>query len=482
MSQQWNSNMAPYRQDRSSCMPVILVLLILLAAIGGGVYFLLNKSLDSARAPIRTIEGTMVGIGEPVQVEQPTITGSVLYHSTQLAYDRNGDERNEVLVQVTSNSKYSMALLDGADGKALWQTELGSESYDLIALDQHIAVVKERDLRLFNAKDGTLAWQTRLSDRIQLHPPMLFISTDLIVVQTYDNILTAFELASGTQRWQKTLADNYARALAKFGDELCATERDAESGLEYIICYALQTGEQRQAIQLNEDWTEHIEWMADPQTNNGILRMRSDSDPATLSAIGLDQQQRWSVELADDFADSFRSSDRRLASSADMLAFGAGEQVAIITPEHQVVTYRLSDYALHPIGFDAEVLYIAAVKQRGTNTVSMLAVNAKTAELLWRLDDLGTSSDWSGNGSIQGVIVPGEGIVFGWLDQEIDDLVRVQLLKRADGTVGWSFQQEMFIGQLPTLTRSGNALLIQTGDGLTMANLRTGEGLWTLTR
>ncbi|KPL86124.1 outer membrane protein assembly factor BamB family protein [Herpetosiphon geysericola] len=482
MSQQWNSNMAPYRQERSSCLPIILVLLILLAAIGGGVYFLANQSFDLAKAPLRTVQGTAIGIREPTEGQQATITGSVLYRSTQLAYDRNGDERNEVLVQVTSKSIYSMALLDGADGKALWQTELGSESYDLVALEAYIAVVKERDLRLFNAKDGTLAWQTRLSDRIQLYPPMLFISGDLIVVQTYDNILTAFEVATGTQRWQKTLADRYARALTKFGDELCGTERDAESGLEFIICFALQTGEQRQAIQLNQDWTERIEWMADPQNNTGILRLRSDSDPAQLAAIGLDQQQRWSVELADDFADSFRSSDRSLASSADMLAFGAGEQVAIITPEHQVVTYSLSDYALHPIGFDGEVLYLAAVKQRGTNTVSMVAINAKTAELLWRLDDLGTASDWSGNNPIQGVIVPGEGIIFGWLDQEIDDLARVQLLKRADGTVGWSFQQEMFIGQLPTLTRSGNALLIQTGDGLRMANLRTGEGLWTLTR
>ncbi len=169
-------------------------------------------------------------------------------------------------------------------------------------------------------------------------------------------------------------------------------------------------------------------------------------------------------------------------SSPDTLALGAGENLAIITPEHQVVSYNLVDYALHPLGFDADVLYVAAVKQRGTNTVSILAINANTAELLWRIDELGESSDWSGADGIHGVVVPGEGLVFGWLDPVVDDLVRVQLLKRTDGTLGWAFQQQMFIAQIPTLTRSGNALLIRTSDGLAMANLRTGESLWSFDR
>ena len=483
MSNQWNPNMSPYRQDRSSCMPVLLIIFVLTLGIGGGIYFFVNNVMSEAfESSITQVSSQMETAVGGSTANEPAIAGSVLYHSTQLAYDRNGDERNELLVQLSNNSQYSMALLDGVDGKPVWQTELGSESYDLIALDQYVAVIKERDFRLFNSQDGTFGWQTRLTDRIQTNPAMLFIVDDLLVIQTYDNILTAYELKTGSQRWQKTLEDRYAKDLVRLGDEVCNTERDAELGLEFVVCYTLKTGEQRQAIQLNNDWTERMEWIADPQTNTGILRMRSDADPIIISAIGLDQQQHWSVELDNSFYNSFSSSERHLAHTKDTLAIGAGENVAIITAERKIIMYSLADYALTPLGFDNDVLYVSAVKQRGTNTVSILAINAQTAELVWRLDDLGESHEWSGSDGIQAVIVPGEGVVFGWLDPEIDDLVRVQLLKRQDGTVGWSFQQQMFIGQVPKLTRTGNALLIQTSDGLAMTNLRTGESLWTLTR
>ncbi len=255
MSNQWNSNMSPYQQQRSSCLPMVLVLMVLIAAIGAGVYFLLNKSIDSAMAPLGVVEGPITGTSQPQAVEPPAIAGTILYNSALLAYDRNGDERNEVLVQISHNSQYSMALLDGADGKALWQTDLGSEFYNLLPLDAYIAVIKDRDIRLFNTKDGTFLWHSRLSDRIQINPPMLFIADDLIVIQTYDNILTAYELVTGNQRWQKTLAERYVTHLARLGDELCTTERNPELSLDFIVCYGLKTGEQRQAIQLNNDWT-----------------------------------------------------------------------------------------------------------------------------------------------------------------------------------------------------------------------------------
>jgi len=463
-------------------MPVLLIIFVLTLGIGGGIYFFVNNVMsDAFESSITQVSSQMETAVVGSSANEPAIAGSVLYSSTQLAYDRNGDERNELLVQLSNNSQYSMALLDGADGKPIWQTELGSESYELIALDQYVAVIKERDFRLFNSQDGTFGWQTRLTDRLQSSPPMLFIADDLLVIQTYDNILTAYELKTGSQRWQKPLEASYASDLVRLGDELCGTERDAES-LEFVVCYALKTGEQRQAIQLNNDWTEQVEWIADPLSNDGILRLQSDPEPITLSAIGLDQQQRWSVELDEAFYYSFRGSEQRFANSSDHIAIGAEQHIAIITAERKVVMYSLTDYALTPLGFDNDVLYVSAVKQRGTNTVSILAINAQTAELIWRLDDLGESHEWSGSGKIQGVVVPGEGMIFGWLDPEIDDLVRVQLLKRQDGTVGWSFQQQMFIGQVPVLTRTGNALLIQTSDGLTMTNLRTGESLWTLTR
>lgn len=482
MSNQWNSNMSPYRQDRSSCMPVLLVIFVLTLGIGGGIYFFVNNVMSEAfESSITQVSSQMETAVGGSTANEPTIAGSVLYNSAQLAYDRNGDERNELLVQLSNNSQYSMALLDGADGKPVWQTELGSEIYDLIALDQYVAVIKERDFRLFNSQDGTFGWQTRLTDRIQTNPPMLFIVDDLLVIQTYDNILTAYELKTGSQRWQKTLVDRYASNLARLGDELCGTERDAESGLEFLVCYSLKTGDQRQALQLNNDWTDDVEWVADPQTKDGILRLRSDPDPITLSAIGIDQSQRWSVELDEVFADSL-DNVKALVSDGKALALNSRSDLAIITPEHQIVRYSLTDYLLTPLGFDSDILYVAAVKQRGTNTVSILAINAQTAELVWRLDDLGESHEWSGSDGIKAVVVPGDGLAFGWLDPEIDDLVRVQMLKRADGTVGWSFQQQMFIGQVPKLTRTGNILLIQTSDGLAMANLRTGESLWTLTR
>ncbi|MCA0352317.1 MAG: PQQ-binding-like beta-propeller repeat protein [Chloroflexi bacterium] len=482
MSNQWNPNMSPYRQDRSSCMPVLLIIFVLTLGIGGGIYFFVNNVMSEAfESSITQVSSQMETAVGGSTANEPAIAGSVLYHSTQLAYDRNGDERNELLVQLSNNSQYSMALLDGADGKPVWQTELGSESYDLIALDSYVAVIKERDFRLFNSQDGTFGWQTRLTDRIQTNPPMLFIVDDLLVIQTYDNILTAYELKTGSQRWQKTLVDRYASNLARLGDELCGTERDAESGLEFLTCYALKTGEQRQALQLNNDWTDDVEWVADPQTKEGILRLQSDPEPITLSAIGIDQSQRWSIELEEVFADSL-DYNKIPVSDGKSLVLSTESALAIISAEHQIVRYTLADYALTPLGFDNDVLYVSAVKQRGTNTVSILAINAQTAELIWRLDDLGESHEWSGSDGIKAVIVPGEGVVFGWLDPEIDDLVRVQLLKRQDGTVGWSFQQQMFIGQVPKLTRTGNALLIQTSDGLAMANLRTGESLWTLTR
>lgn len=482
MSNQWNQNMSPYRQDRSSCIPVLLIIFVLTLAIGGGIYFFANNVISEAfESNITQVSSQMGTVVVGGSASEPVIAGSVLYNSAQLAYDRNGDERNELLVQISHNSQYSMALLDGADGKPIWQTELGSEVYELVALDQYVAVIKERDFRLFNSQDGTFGWQARLTDRVQINPTMLFIADDLLVIQTYDNILTAYELKTGNKRWQKTLVDRYASNLVRLGDELCGTERDAESGLEFLTCYSLKNGDQRQALQLNNDWTDDVEWIADPQTNAGILRLQSDPEPVTLSAIGLDQQQRWSVELDQTFDDSL-ARDKFPLSDGKALALVADTGLAIITADQQVVRYTLTDYALTPLGFDNDVLYTAAVKQRGTNTVSILAINAQTGELLWRLDDLGESHEWSGSGKIQGVVVPGEGLVFGWLDPEIDDLVRVQLLKRKDGTVGWSFQQQMFIGQVPELTRSGNALLIQTSDGLAMANLRTGESLWTLTR
>jgi outer membrane protein assembly factor BamB len=132
-----------------------------------------------------------------------------------------------VYVYGVDDSRYSVALIDGATQAPRWQSQpLSKEAYQgLLVAGQDMIYLTDKDqLLALRLSDGTPAWQTALAVEPQTAcEECLRLVGGHVVVLEKNSGLQAFDAQTGKLAWSTRLAEN-TRRLPVAGDRLVATQ------------------------------------------------------------------------------------------------------------------------------------------------------------------------------------------------------------------------------------------------------------------
>lgn len=484
MTLDWNPQ-PPYRppsqQSSAGCLRGLIMLVMSALLFGSAGYFArpsIDRWLNRNKLPPSTSVLTPRPATE-IPVPIPNSDLSISANSAFWSNDINSDETPEIAALDLHNGTYDLILLDGESGAVLWRTSLGGDYSYIAPVGEQILIFKDQQVKAYRIDNGTFLWEGQLPDRAQINPSVIFQTPQLLAIQSYDNQITAFERVSGKQAWQLQLPDQYATTLTRIGDDVCDVERNEQTNTNIIQCYSLANAAKSRQFDLQKEWTDDVVWWLDPRDSSVMYRLYSSREPPVLEQVQLsDNSIAWSQPISEDFT-PYRASDMVIAYDQQRIAMSYDDQIAIVAPQ-SYTTIKQTDMMLLPLGMSENTLYSLAIKQRGTNTASIAAFDLTTQQQQWSSPVL---SNWSSSSDIKEswLFVPNQGVIAGTQDPQNNDIVKVQLIKD-DGTIGWTWQRTMFIGQRPKITRAANRLLVNNVDGIAVLDLQTGAVKWEIVR
>lgn len=469
-----------------SCLGSLLRLL-LVGLLFGGIGYAMRPTIDgwyrSITAADEAADPTMSAGGdssdEPTRAPAPISNVDVLAGSARLMADITGDELAEVLGLSYGSSEYSLVALDGADGRAIWAAPLGDNSvYYLVEAGDYILAIRDQQVRAFQSRDGAFAWTAQLPDKIAVdYPdPAAFVLGADVVLQSSDNALTSLKLQNGAENWQVTLKERYATDLTRLGDNACTDPSYGEGGNYRIECFSLKTGETVMTYPLPAESPFYVHWWPDPASAEHFYLVQYTYDQQDRVDLQRIKAADGSVEWTQRLEGFDRVNDMELLASGNRLALADEDRVAILTDGGAPVSVQQDETRLHPIGFDGDTLYLLAYKLRGTTTFAVQQVDAATGEITWKTDPLGEQQSSDSPGL---AVVPGQGVLVGWQDNENSETTHVRLIA-GDGSSAWTYDRTLFIGDVPEISRSGNRALVTISDEIVMLDSRSGAVQWEI--
>ena len=254
----------------SSCLGTLIMLVVLVAvglAIGG--------SLMGGRLLTLISNGTGSLSQLPAVINQLKL-GPITKMAAVLPRDGKG---GDLLVYAygIGDSRYTVALIDGASHAPRWQSQpLSKNAYqgNLVAGQNMIYLTDQDQLLALRLSDGTLAWQTPLA----VEPPsscdecVRLLGGHVIVLEKNSG-LQSFDAKTGKLAWDKRLPDN-TRQLPIAGDRLVTTQPSQEKDGTIIAFLDPATG--KPALQIDPHCPQ-------PNTFSELERPRSDT-PFLFSA------------------------------------------------------------------------------------------------------------------------------------------------------------------------------------------------------
>ena len=229
----------------SSCLGT-LIMLVILAAVGVAI----GGSLLGGRLIAAITNGTGPLSQLPAVLNQIKL-GPITKMAAVLPRDGKG---GDLLVYTygIGDSRYSVALIDGASHAARWQSQpLSKEAYQgqLVAGQGMIYLTDQDQLLALRLSDGTLAWQTALAVEPQsgCDDCVRLLGSHVIVLEKNSGI-QSFNAQTGKLAWSKRLSDN-TRQLPVAGDRLVTTQPSQEKDGTIIAFLDPATG--KPALQID---------------------------------------------------------------------------------------------------------------------------------------------------------------------------------------------------------------------------------------
>ncbi len=209
----------------SSCLGT-LIMVIALAVVGVAVAI----GVSGGRL-ISLISNSPVKIPVNIPVDLPAVInqiklGPITEMAAVLPRDGKGGDL-VVYVYGVGDSRYSLALIDGASHAPRWQSQpLSKEAYQglLVAGEDMLYLTDQDQLLALRLSDGTPAWQTALAVEPQSGcEECLRVVGGHVVVLEKNSGLQAFDAQTGKLAWSTRLAEN-TRQLPVAGDRVVATQ------------------------------------------------------------------------------------------------------------------------------------------------------------------------------------------------------------------------------------------------------------------
>ncbi len=473
-----NPMQPPFR--RPSLKGPLIVVLVIFLGIGGAVFYALQRVGDSIELAVPALlvqETSVAGSGLAADPAPADPAVRLVSGEARWIADVNGDERAEILGEGYVGPAYSILVLDGATGALIWSAPTVDPTIKLGYFGDLILTAREREIRAYAPADGAFLWAATLPDKLQIYPFRAYAIDAAVVVQSADNALTSINRQTGAQNWQVTLRERNAQDFQRLTDLLCDSEQPEDT--EAIYCYDLKTGAPVRSYPLGAGPFDRAVWWADDQPQNpSLYRLLESQAQPTFERVNADGSVQWAQPLPEVFNRS-SAADFTLVSGDGVMALGTADQVAVINMGGPPVIVQQDERELYAIGFDGPILYLAAVKQRGTPTLTFQAIDSSTGAVLNTSPEVGNSSSSLDSDAPRWAILPGQGLLAGSQALDDDDTIVLQLFA-ADGTVTWTYSKPMFIGSLPTIHLDGNRVLFSTSDFTTVLDARTGAVLWEI--
>jgi outer membrane protein assembly factor BamB len=301
----------------------------------------------------------------------------------------------------------------------------------------------------------------------------------VVALHTNDNSLTAFDLKSGKQAWQTTLKETSYKRFQRLGDRACTEGRDETDNIDEVQCYDLATGELKEKVQLGE-WSDEKAWWPDLYAAEPTFYRFKGQTFQTMDLAQLrlaDGSEVWSRNLGKDFAGP-SIEDVPLVQDGKRVAFGSEGFIGIIAEGGAPVIVGEEEVKRYPLGFDGDLLYVAAIKQRGTQTVSLQGLDAATGEVRWKTDALADADSRFGEEEPTWKVVPGVGLIFGWDDGD-SDIMHMTLFD-AKGAEVWDHEEQLFISEAPAVFGSSGLVYGSASSTLVALDPKSGKLLWKI--
>ncbi|MEO7912706.1 MAG: PQQ-binding-like beta-propeller repeat protein [Roseiflexaceae bacterium] len=402
----------------SSCLGT-LIMLVILAAVG----LVVGGSLIGGRLLTAISNGTGQLGNIPAVLTQIKL-GPITKMAAVLPRDGKG---GDLLVYTygSGDSRYSVALIDGASQAARWQSQpLSKQAYQgqLVAGHDMIYLTDQDQLLALRLSDGTLAWQTALAVEPQSScGDCVRLLGGHVIVLEKNSGLQSFDAQTGKLAWSKRLNDN-TRQLPIAGDWLVNTQPSQEKDGTTIAFLDPATG--KPALQLDPHCPE-------PNTFSEFERPRADTpflfsaDAKTMYAMyGFFSQCAQAFDLSNgETRWEVTMEENMLPASWFNTSALVTDQALYVNQDHMIWALNTADgsmrtliedkeYNLRPLARRDNILIVLAAPTWDSQRQELWGLDVATGERRWQqslqahsLRQGSSSGDWDWQLTAKGLVV-----------------------------------------------------------------------------
>ena len=196
-----------------------LVILAVVVAVGAAIFAMVDATSTQMGVPDVSgeIQDVLDGLGVG-GVGGDNATGLHSISAARLLTAEDDTSPDVFAVGNAPGSETSMVLLDAeSDDGVRWRASVPETDVYLVVqpTSDRLYLSLKDTIRSVDRADGTTVWSAELSDLVHhnICTDCFQRFDDLLVVLTTDGVLTGFEAADGTLRWERTLAETLRQIL-----------------------------------------------------------------------------------------------------------------------------------------------------------------------------------------------------------------------------------------------------------------------------
>lgn len=354
----------------------------------------LLSSLFNGDTPPRVSEV----VNNVVKKVSPPFSGLVFVKNSSTLIDGGDGAPPDVLghgFAIGSSDRYELYYLDTQSQTLRWRAD-ASQQVRLSITPNVIYMAQKSRLAALDSATGKTLWESSLSDQVSLScDDCIHAAGDRVFVLTNDSELQAFERESGRKVWSQRLSKVSPRIMA-WGDKVVVIERNEKAERVPAMVRVLNAaGDEQSRFDLICEKTSSPGDVEAASTDAPIL---VDADAGMLYAAfgsyGACVQKR---NLSTGGLVWSGATDVRFSSGrgASLLLRGgallAGGQNQIIAADAESGALRVlyppdEDYAdVKLLDERSGVVFVSAVRTRGTRRSELWAIDIKSGERLWDL-------------------------------------------------------------------------------------------------
>jgi ribosomal protein L7/L12/outer membrane protein assembly factor BamB len=287
-----------------------------------------------------------------------------------------------------------IGLLSGENGKLAWKAAplTGDGFIDGLAAGQDmIYAVSGTDLLAYRRGDGSLAWQARMTDRLNYTTTALLVTPARVITNNADQTLQAYNADNGSPAWNMRLS-GYDRGLRQVDGSLMVIDYVGDNYTYGLIFLDLFSGSQQNTVYPTCTYNDY-ESTIDPDSGfvydsaGKALYLVYDSSYGCVQRIDpTTGEAAWSTSVGESF--NFSPDGFQYLLTDTSLYFSSGNEIMAVDKATGEMRTLLSDpdFALVPLAESGTDLIVRARRTRGTEKFELWKVEEAPGTVGWKLD------------------------------------------------------------------------------------------------